>query len=434
MAGVKARLRRAATSARQAMLTDVDVTSDTREADRAEATAYARSASELGAAVAKVAQLRAYLEVAGAGADAEARATLGRLWDAMPAQPYALVRQVIVDELGAPPEVLFARFEEAPLAAASLGQVHAAVGHDGARLAVKVQYPGVAEALRDDLRSTAVLRQLVGPHLGESAAGEALVALREQLDRELDYRREADNLERFVRLYAGDRQIVVPPPVRAACAARVLTMERLDGEPLYRVARGGTDEERAQVARTLFRFAWGAPIHHGCLNADPHPGNYLVLRQEAPAVGGARVGFVDFGAVAELSPALQQADRTLWMAMIRREGEELRHAAHVEGLVGTAEVFDGATWRQWERALAEPFLHKGETRLEPAHARRLVELTAELLRMGRLTLPRGAILLWRQRLGAWSVLASLRPRLDFRRELAALLDDGHPVPMLQRYP
>src|SRR5581483_4039764 len=106
----------------------------------------ADSAASLGAAMAKVAQLRAYLEVAGAGADPAARALLGKLWDAMPPQEPALIRRVIEEELGAPPEQRFARWDDTPIAAASLGQVHAAEDEQGRRLAVKVQYPGVAES------------------------------------------------------------------------------------------------------------------------------------------------------------------------------------------------------------------------------------------------------------------------------------------------
>jgi len=423
---LNARVRRAAASARQALTTDVDVTVDKRQADRAEAAAFTESAASLGAAMAKVAQLRAYLEMAGAGADPEARSLFGRLWDAMPAQSPALIARVVEEELGAPPERLFARWDEAPLAAASLGQVHAAEDADGRRLAVKVQYPDVAESLRHDLTSTAVLRKLVGPQLGEAAAKEALEALREQLLGELDYRREADALERFGRAFAGDRAIVVPKVVRERSSARVLAMERLDGEPLSRAAPDDPPL-REPVAGTIFRFAWGAPLLHGVFNADPHPGNYLVL-------DGGRVGFVDFGAVGALSTEMREADHQLWLAMIHRDGEALRHAAHLQGLVRDASVFDGEIWRLWERALAAPFLRRGPTVLEPGDAAELVALTAQLMRAGKLALSRSAVLLWRQRLGAWSVLAGLRPSLDWRAELAALLVDGHPVPLLQRYP
>lgn len=421
-----ARVSRALTTARQAVMTDVDVTSDTRAADLAEAEAFVASAAELGAAVAKAAQVRAYLEVTGRAATAEARALYARLWDRMPPRPPALIREAVAKELGAPVEQKFARWDDAPIAAASLGQVHAAEDADGRRFAVKVQYPGVAEALRDDLASPSLLRRVVGDELGSGAADEALAVMRAQLLGELDYVQEARWLERFRAAFAGDRAIVVPAVDAARSTARVLTMERLDGRALAAFADDGSEEARRAAARTIFRFAFGAPLVHGIFNADPHPGNYLVL--------DGKIGFVDFGSAAELSPEMRDADRRLFLAMIRRDGEMLRHAAHEEGLIADAATFEGSTWREWEQALAAPFLARGDYELTPAAVARLIALTGELLRARRLALPPGAILLWRQRLGALAVIAGLTPRLDFRRALAELLDDGrNPISLYDRW-
>ena len=421
-----ARLSRALTTARQAVMTDVDVTDDTRAADLAEAEAFVASAAELGAAVAKAAQVRAYLEVTGRAATAEARALYARLWDRMPPRPPALIRAAVAAELGAPVDEKFARWDDEPLAAASLGQVHAAEDADGRRFAVKVQYPGVAESLRDDLASSALLRRVVGHELGSGAADEALAVMRAQLLGELDYVQEARWLERFRGAFGAERAIVVPAVDRARSTARVLTMERLDGRALAAFADDAGDDARRAVARTIFRFAFGAPLVHGIFNADPPPGNYLVL--------DGSVGFVDFGSAAELSPEMRDADRRLFLAMIRRDGEMLRHAAHEEGLVADVMTFEGATWREWEQALAAPFLARGDHALTPAAVARLIALTGELLRARRLALPPGAILLWRQRLGALAVIAGLAPRLDFRRALAELLDDGrNPISLYDRW-
>jgi predicted unusual protein kinase regulating ubiquinone biosynthesis (AarF/ABC1/UbiB family) len=421
----KSRLARVLDSAKRALTTDADVTVDTAPAERAEAETLLREAAALRGGVAKLGQLRAYFDPTAP----DARARLAELWDRMPADPPARIRRVIVEQLGQEPEALFARWDDAPLAAASLGQVHAAEDAGGRRLAVKVQYPEVAAALEDDLSSRSLLRRMVGADLGEAVDEAALAELRARLLDELDYRKEGANLERFRRLWLNDPAIVIPTYFTDRSVKYVLTMERLEGTPLPELSARGDEAARSQVAATIFRFAFGSPLRHGLFNADPHPGNYLVLDA---ALG--RVGFVDFGGVAELGEEVLAAERQLWRSLVVRDGEALRHAAHLEGLVTRAEVFESGTWREWERALAAPFLARGPVVLEPAAVRRLVALTSELLRARHVALPAPVLLLWRQRLGVLTVLASLRPRLDFRRLLAALVDDGrHPIPLADRY-
>src|SRR4051794_11192313 len=236
LAFATARLKRATTTAKQAVLTDVDVTTDKRAADLAEAEAFAASAAELGAAVAKIAQVRAYLDISGAAGTPAARAMLARLWDRMPAHPPAVIRAVVEAELGAPPEAKFAKWDDAPIAAASLGQVHAAEDADGRRFAVKVQYPGVAEALRDDLSSASLLRRVVGDELGSGAAADALETMRAQLLGELDYAAEARWLERFAGAFRGDATMVIPSVDTSRSTGKVLTMQRLDGRAIADLA------------------------------------------------------------------------------------------------------------------------------------------------------------------------------------------------------
>ena len=220
---------------------------------------------------------------------------------------------------------------------------------------------------------------------------------------------------------------MIPRVDATRSTARVLTMDRLDGRAIADLAEDDADARR-RGARAIFRFAFGAPLGHGIFNADPHPGNYLIL-------AGEKVGFVDFGSSAELTDELRAADRRLFLAMIQRDGETLRHAAHQEGLVPAgAGVFEGSIWREWEDLFARPFLTRGEFTLAPKHVARLIARTGELLRLGRITLPPAAILLWRQRLGALAVIAALSPRLDFRRLLAELLDDGrNPIALYDRW-
>jgi hypothetical protein len=122
------------------------------------------------------------------------------------------------------------------------------------------------------------------------------------------------------------------------------------------------------------------------------------------------------------------------MAMIRRDGEALRYAAHRQGLIPSATAFNNSTYRTWEHLLGSPFLERGEAELRPDFVRVLGETTWRLVHTHMLELPPAALLLWRQRLGVLAVLASLRPRLDFRLALATVLDDhSHPTPLLERY-
>lgn len=426
------RLRQLGLSVRQLFSGTIDDAAEKSQSEKMEAEDLYRSAAGLRGGIAKIAQMRAYLQGASA-LGPEAQQVLGRLWDRAPAEQPQAIRQVIRSELGQEPEALFNEFVDEPLASASLGQVHKAVGHDGKLLAIKVQYPGVAEALADDLDSTGVLRDLVGGDLGQAVSPESLQALRERLLAELDYRAEADNLRRFRRLFAHDPHVVIPDVVADRSSGKVLTMERLVGRSLPEVVRDGSDAQRSSAGQTILRFALECPIRHGVINVDPNPGNYLILDGAMPGEE-AKVGFLDFGCVAEVPEELQKADRALYWAMIKRDGEALRYAAHLQGLIPSASAFDNSTYRRWEKLLSAPFLEREPVRLSPEYVKELGELTWMLVQGRKMALPPQALLLWRQRLGILAVVSALRPALHFRALLARVLDDGPPIPMLQRYP
>src|SRR5262249_34615612 len=180
---------------------------DDHVADEHAAKVLARSAGRLKGGLAKVAQLAAYDPGAtlgsGRGATPHARAVLGDLWDRAPALSGAAIADVVAADLGRPPQALFAAWDPVPLAAASLGQVHAARLDDGPDVVVKVQYPGVAEALRADLDDATFVRKLAGSEIGRSLDGGALRALGAAVRGELDYRAEAHALERFAAAWRG---------------------------------------------------------------------------------------------------------------------------------------------------------------------------------------------------------------------------------------
>jgi predicted unusual protein kinase regulating ubiquinone biosynthesis (AarF/ABC1/UbiB family) len=412
---MRAGARRWLARAKEMLLVDPDKRGEGDAGERAAAEELARSAAELKGGMAKVAQLMAYLEGPGAAVDAGARAVLGALWDQAPGDDPQAIRRVVQEDLGAPIAELFGQWSDAPMAAASLGEVHAATSKEGAALAVKVQYPGVAEGLRSDLDSKRVLERLAGAEVGRALAPEALATLRDAVLRELDYVAERKAMERFAQRFRGDPHIVVPRTYPQLSGPRVLSAERLGGVALLNFAADAPENERAAVARTIFRFAWGGPLLHKLLNADPNPGNYLVLDGAA-----GRVGFLDYGCSIELDAATASSDRALWRALVTEEPDEFRAALSREGLLGRGRTLDSVTYREWERYLVAPFASDHFHWTIP-YARDFAQLTSELVRSGALVLPPQAVLLWRQRLGVASVLGSIGASADYRSVLRELV-------------
>lgn len=241
---------------------------------------------------------------------AEIRALVGRLQNQAPAMGFAQVAAVIRSELGDEPRKVFASFDEAPLAAASLGQVHGALTHDGARVAVKIQYPGVEAALRSDADVLRTLARTLSVTRVIDANGYAdeLVA---RLLEELDYRREAASVERFAGALGVMEGLRVPRPMPALTTSRVLTLERLEGVTLSTfVASNPPPADRFRVARQLI-FATHVPFLRARLvHGDPHPGNYLV----AP---DGRLGLLDFGSVREVPEGLPDIFRIALSTSLR---------------------------------------------------------------------------------------------------------------------
>lgn len=237
-------------------------------------------------ALMKVGQIASYLDQ---GLPEHVREALSQLQaDAPPMSP-ELVDATVESELGRVPSELFDTWDPVPIAAASIGQVHRAITHDGLAVAVKVQYPGVDEAIRSDLGNADTI--FAGfAQLFPGLDPEPVVAeLRDRLLEELDYRLEARNQVRFADHYREHPTIHVPDVVSELSSARVLTSELVEGVPFSEMLTWGA-EERNLAAETIYRFAFGSLYGLGMFNGDPHPGNYLFRP-------GGQVSFLDFGLV-----------------------------------------------------------------------------------------------------------------------------------------
>ncbi|ATB30692.1 ABC1 kinase family protein [Melittangium boletus] len=243
----------------------------------------------------------------------EVRQVIARLQNEAPPMPYALVERVIREELGDAPEKLFREFSQAPLAAASLGQVHRAVLHDGREVAVKVQYPGIEQTLVGDMDNLGLMVKTVSK-ASRLADGTAYFReLRDELLLETDYLREASLCTAFARGVARLPDLKVPEVISERTTRRVLTLELLRGRTLKDwVVSQPSPEERFRVARQLILAIYGPFFTEGDMHADPHPGNFMVLED-------GRLGVLDFGSIKRFSPRFVDANRRMFLHAVRLE-------------------------------------------------------------------------------------------------------------------
>lgn len=243
----------------------------------------------------------------------EVRAVLSRLQNEAPPMPYARVAAVVEDELGGSPETLFAEFNREPMAAASLGQVHRARLHDGRDVVVKIQYPGIEQALRSDIDNLGlVVRTMALTHRALDGR-QYFHELAEELAHELDYSREGRLAREFAKASAALPDVVVPEVVDERTSTRVLTMQYLPGQTLKAFLASNADNaERLRVSGLLIRAIHGSFLVDGTVHADPHPGNFLVMPD-------GRLGVLDFGSVKRFSREFFQGHRDVFQLVLHQQ-------------------------------------------------------------------------------------------------------------------
>jgi predicted unusual protein kinase regulating ubiquinone biosynthesis (AarF/ABC1/UbiB family) len=215
------------------------------------------------------------------------QAKLAELREAAPRVSFERMRKVMEDDLGEPLESAFAEFGEEAVAAASIGQVYRARLDDGREVAVKVQYPGVAQAVRADLQNLGLIMR-VAKRIAPGMDAKAMTReIRERLTDELDYEHEAQQHRAFARSWRGHPFIYVPPVVTELCSEHVLVTEWVDGQGFEEVKAMGR-AARDRFGEIVFRFFFGSLYRNGHFSGDPHPGNYRLMSD-------GRVAFIDFG-------------------------------------------------------------------------------------------------------------------------------------------
>ena len=319
-----------------------------------EASALASALGNLKGPLMKVAQLMATIPDL---LPPEYAAELQKLQSEAPPMGWAFVRRRMNAELGPDWRSKFKEFEHHPAAAASLGQVHRAKLKDGRDVAVKVQYPGVARTVDQDLKNLKILLKTLGAIARDVMRQKVDVdiiygELEARLKEELDYYLEARNMTEFGKCFADDTDIIIPQVVKESSSQRVLTMTYIDGYPLMDVLGTLVEEDlRRWVARKCSEFAWRQVLEFGSLHTDFHPGNYLVTYHP-------KLGVLDFGSIRRFSEPIRKGYLQVAKAILDEDDKSLAAGLIKLGYMDRAQ--DPAPMVKVIHILFEPMFTKGE--------------------------------------------------------------------------
>jgi len=345
----------------------------------------------------------------GSGGFSPYQKALSRLQaDAPPMDP-ALARKVVQADLGRPVEEIFAEFTDEPMAAASIGQVHRAVLQDGKQVAVKIQYPGAAQAIRDDLANTELLATFF--RILCSASGTTMPDLRQatqeitaRISEEIDYRREAANITVFSELYRDHPFIRIPQLIAAACGDRVLTMTYLDGLD-WAAAQQADQDLKNTWAEVLWRFSGGSQRHANLFHADPHPANYRFGPD-------GQVGFVDFGCVKVIPERQRRRLIGLSRAVIDGRKHDMRNLMAELGYFANGFTLSADEAYEWQAQIHHEVLAAQPVTYNQDTCRRAVGALLDVGRCSdhpvrRLTIPGDLLFFSRINLSSNAILATL---------------------------
>jgi predicted unusual protein kinase regulating ubiquinone biosynthesis (AarF/ABC1/UbiB family) len=379
--------------------------------DRAFGEALVAELDQLKGMAMKVGQILSYMDGA---LPEQTQAALASLQRGVEPVEFEVVADVVERSLGAPLGQLFDRFDRAPIASASIGQVHRA-SFGGREVAVKVQYPGVRATFEADLKQ---LRRIAGiASLATRVDGQAIVDdLRDRLIEECDYRAEARWMARFAEAFADRSDVVIPEVIQERSSDVVLTSAWCEGRTLEQLVAEASAAERNRAGLTLATFAWRSLWVHSTINADPHPGNQLFRRDQ--------VVMLDFGCVRSFRRSWLDAERRTLRAVLNGDRPGFRQAVIDSGLAPAPDRFDfDAHWAmisyQWEPYLApsyrftREYVLRGQKYSGPGNPN-----------LRKLAIPPEWIWTTRLHWGLHAVLARLGAEGDFRSVLMDALDRG----------
>jgi predicted unusual protein kinase regulating ubiquinone biosynthesis (AarF/ABC1/UbiB family) len=365
----------------------------------------------------KVGQMISMVEFDGLPEDErdELQRSLAALRDNVPPVPFADLEKLMRQEFGGPLQLVFRDFDERAFAAASIGQVHRATTVDGNDVAVKVQYPGVAEAVETDLRNATLLLPLIR-RLAPGLDARALAAeMRERIGEELDYELEAQNQRRIERLMRGHPFVRVPRIHTSLSTRRVLVSEYVEGER-FEAVRRADEAQRDSYGETVFRLYFGLLYRDRIALGDPHPGNYLLCPD-------GRVCFMDFGLLRDVDAARVAAERAIAVAVRDLDAEALKAALLAGGYLpaSRADAVDADFALSLMRLAIKWYAVPGARRFSPKDDRRgrdrkrpdSEQRAAMRMQVNQFTLPPESVLIRRMHVIVAVVLGQLRAGADW---------------------
>ncbi|HEX8647195.1 MAG TPA: AarF/ABC1/UbiB kinase family protein [Thermoleophilaceae bacterium] len=338
---------------------------------------------------------------------------LGELRSSAPPMPWKKVRKVLEEEWeGDAPEDLFEEFDEEATAAASIGQVHRAVLPDGRKVAVKIQYPGVAEAVRADMQNAGMILRLakaLAPGLDAKAAAEEL---KERVLEELDYEFEAQNQRSFARGYRGHPFIYVPDVITRLSRRRVLVTEWVDGVGFEEV-KERPQEEKDRFAEIVYRFCFGSIYHLQHFNADAHPGNYILMHD-------GKVAFLDFGMTKQLDKEQIELEIAALEAVFDEDPERLRVALHDLGFLNNPKKIDAEKLMEHVTTVGGWYMQDKDVRISPRYVMKVITAISDPRSefydlMRRENVPANELMGRRMETGVMAVLGQLEATRNWYR-------------------
>jgi predicted unusual protein kinase regulating ubiquinone biosynthesis (AarF/ABC1/UbiB family) len=391
LAGMTASVARnmAKTRVKALFQSDEDAAAAREESHRESGNRIAKTLGELKGAVMKVGQMAS---IAQDVLPKELSDALGKLQREAPPMDFEIIAAQIERELGAPPDVLFKRFDHEPFAAASIGQVHRATTDDGREVVVKVQYPGVEDAVDSDLSQLKLALLASGiVDIGRDALNASFKEVRARLHEELDYCNEADNVRLFREFHltggpeGGPRHdfMVLPEVVGERSSKRVLTLSYEPGDQLTELdGLGYSQAERDALGRNLFRMFCSQVFELGIIHADPNPGNFAFRRD-------GKIVLYDFGCTKQLRPDIMTAYKALIVDGIAERWDEVDEALLQLGVRRPSGPRpDNEFYKRWRDTFADPFLtvaifdygrstvHDDVVKLIPSSVKRLASFQA----------------------------------------------------------